>query len=92
MHCMTVHIKEGRATIPLWAAIALAISVIMAAVGWVALASEKANNAQHEVLHQQIEAEDARLVNVEKAVEAIPQIQKDVAVITAIITERDGKK
>jgi hypothetical protein len=82
---MTVRIADGRATIPLWAAITLIVTVLLATIGWVALATEKANNTEHQAL-------DSRLLKVENVMKAIPDIQKDVAVILAIMAEKEKNK
>jgi type VI protein secretion system component VasK len=81
---MTVQIKDGKATIPLWAAIVLIVTILLATAGWVALAAEKANNSEHQAI-------SSRVDKVEEAVKAIPLMQKDIGVITAILVERDGK-
>jgi hypothetical protein len=79
---MTVRIADGKATIPLWAAVVLIITVLLATTGWVALATEKANNTAHEAL-------DGRLRKVEDVMKSIPDMQKDIAVIVALL--KNGK-
>ena len=74
MYCMTVHIKEGKATIPLWAAISLIVVILIAAVGWIGLAAQRASDAEHKTITTRVQA-------VEDAVKAIPQMQKDIATI-----------
>jgi len=85
---MTVHIKEGRATIPLWAAVALVITSILAVAGGLALAAEKMNDAQHEAIKESVNAVADRTTKIEKIIEAIPQMQKDIAVILAKIEDK----
>jgi hypothetical protein len=74
VRCMTVHIKDGRATIPLWAAITIIVTILIAVISIVSLAKERESNAQHETLSN-------RISTVEEVVKAIPQIQKDISKI-----------
>ena len=71
---MTVNIKDGKATIPLWAAVTIIVTILIAVTSIVSLAKEKESNAQHETLSN-------RIGSVEEVVKAIPQMQKDISKI-----------
>ena len=71
---MTVRIADGKATIPLWAAISLIVTILLGAAGWVALATDKANETAHKALELRIE-------KVELAIGLMPEMQKDIAII-----------
>jgi hypothetical protein len=75
---MTVHISEGNAKVPLWAVICLIVTILLAAVGWVALATDKANESEHKAISDRVSV-------VEQATKAIPDMQKDIAVIAAVL-------
>jgi len=81
---VNVKIADGKATIPLWAAIMLIVTILLATAGWVALAAEKANAIAHDAI-------DLRLNRVEKAIELIPEMQKDIAVIAALLSQKAVK-
>ena len=81
---MTVHVTDGKATIPLWAAITIIVTILLATVGWVALATEKANSVEHRAIELRVE-------KVEKAINSIPEMQKDIAVIAALLAKENKK-
>lgn len=82
---MTIKFENGKATIPLWAAIVLIVTIILATTGWVALATEKANAAAHEAISN-------RVTKLEQVIASIPEMQKDIAVIAALLNDRSTKK
>lgn len=82
---MNVKIADGKATIPLWAAIMLIVTILLATAGWVALAAEKANAVAHDAI-------DERLNKVEVVIATIPEMQKDIAVIAALLHEMKESK
>jgi heme/copper-type cytochrome/quinol oxidase subunit 2 len=78
---MKLRLENGNATIPLWAAITLVITILLAATSFVALATEKANNAAHDAITDRVQ-------KVEIIIAAIPTMQKDIAVIAAVLQIR----
>jgi hypothetical protein len=59
---MNVKLENGTAKVPLWAAICLLVTVLLASVGWVVAATSRASNAEHETIWNSVKTiqEDIR--------------------------------
>jgi hypothetical protein len=83
---MTVKLDSGKGRAPLWTIIALAVTIILAIVGWVRASEREKSNAEHRILENKIDVvtegakdREQRLRTVEQAVITFSEGMKEMA-------------
>jgi hypothetical protein len=53
---MNVKLEQGTAKVPLWAAITMVVTILLASVGWVVAANARASDAEHMAIWNSVKA------------------------------------
>ncbi len=78
---MNVKLEQGTAKVPLWAAVCLIVTILLASVGWVVAATSRASDAEHETIWNSVKTIQEDIKEIKADIKILAGVKKTDATV-----------